>query len=361
MNKNSDNYVIIMAGGVGSRFWPVSRVAYPKQFHDILGIGKSLLQQTYDRFLTHFEKENIFIVTNESYRAKVQEQILDIDNSRIIGEPRARNTAACVAYASFRIAQLNPKANCIVAPSDHLVMDEDKFFKSIEVGLNFTEQNDSLVTLGIRPNRPDTGYGYIQFIEEDHKDVHKVKTFTEKPSLEIAETFIASGDFLWNSGIFIWNVGAISEAFQIHLPEIYTLFDRLKKHYYQPEEAQEVSKVYELCKNTSIDYGVMEKADNVYVIPAEFGWSDLGTWNSLYEIHGKDKQGNAINGNKVMLYDTDNCMISMPDEKLLVIKDVKNLIVVDTDDVLLICNKSKEQEVRQIVTDIKLEYKEKYT
>ena len=266
-----------MAGGIGSRFWPKSRVENPKQFLDILGVGKSLLQMTYDRFLKVIPPENIFIVTNENYIPLVKEQIPSLDDNQILGEPLRRNTAPCVAYASYKIQELNPDARIIIAPSDHLITEEDKFLKVIDSSLNFLNDHDSLLTIGIKPSRPDTGYGYIQYVESTKEDAfYKVKTFTEKPNLELAKTFILSGDFLWNSGIFIWKASSIVEAFTEYLSEIAEIFVEGKGKYNTEEEAAFIQTAYSQCTDISIDYGIMEKANNVWVIPSSFGWSDLG-------------------------------------------------------------------------------------
>jgi mannose-1-phosphate guanylyltransferase len=365
MEKNKNNYAIIMAGGVGSRFWPASRSTYPKQFLDILGTGKTLMQQTYDRFLKAFLPENIFIVTNAAYISLVKEQLPNMPEDRILGEPTAKNTAACIAYASAKIHKLNTHAACIVAPSDHLILDEEKFLNYVNEAMAYAHKSPSLVTLGIRPSRPDTGYGYIQYIEETvTADIHKVKTFTEKPTLEIAKTFMESGDFLWNAGIFIWSISSIKKAFKQHLPEQYDIFESASQSLFTENEAEIIRKFYEQCRSISIDYGIMEKAENVFVIPSEFGWSDLGTWTSLYEISTKDENNNAIKGKNVFLYNVDGCLVNKAEtlgNKIIAIKSVKDLIIVDTPDVLLICDKNQEQEVKQIATDIKLKFNDKYS
>lgn len=365
MEKNKNHYAIIMAGGIGSRFWPYSRTQRPKQFLDILGTGKTLLQSTYERFLRTFEKSNIYIVTNQSYIPLVKEQLPGIDDACMLGEPSAKNTAACIAYASAKIHELNTHAVCVVAPSDHLILDEPAFMQNVHSAIEYAKSNKALVTLGIRPSRPDTGYGYIQYINsETAQEVYKVKTFTEKPSLELAQTFIDSGDFLWNAGIFIWSGSSIREAFKHLMPEHYELFHEASKHFGKPEEASVIQSIYEQCRSISIDYGILEKADNVFVIPSDFGWSDLGTWTSLYENYDhKDSNRNVLDGKHVHAYATNDCMISAHagKNKLVVINSVSNLIVVDTEDVLMICDKSKEQEVKQMVADVKLKYDEKYT
>jgi len=359
--KHENNYVAIMAGGIGSRFWPKSRVAHPKQFLDILDIGKTLIQMTYERFLPLCPKENIYVITNERYADLVKEQLPDLADHQILREPLRRNTAPCVAYVSHKIAAVNPQARLVVAPSDHIVMRQEVFLDELRRGLQFVNSRDALVTPGIRPTRPDTGYGYIQFLEDNGKDdVYKVKTFTEKPTPEIAKSFLKSGDFLWNSGIFIWSVKSILKAFKQHLAEVDEVFRQGKQFYNTLEEAEFIAKAYTLCKNISIDYGVMEKADNVHVIPSDFGWSDLGTWASLYEIYEKDYLGNAVSGDNVMIYDAAHCMVMAPDDKLVVLQGLDDYCVIDTGDVLLICQKDREQEIKQMTTDVKLKKGERY-
>jgi mannose-1-phosphate guanylyltransferase len=365
MEKNKNHFAIIMAGGIGSRFWPYSRTQRPKQFLDILGTGQTLLQSTYNRFLNHFDKENIYIVTNQSYISLVKEQLPGIADKCVLGEPSAKNTAACIAYASSKIHEINTHALCVVAPSDHLILNEDAFMKNIFFGLEYAKKNDALITLGIRPSRPDTGYGYIQY-HDDHSagDIFKVKTFTEKPTHELALTFIESGDFLWNAGIFVWSGSAIRKAFKEFMPEHYELFNKASKSFGTSDEAAVIQSIYEQCRSISIDYGVLEKASNVYVIPSDFGWSDLGTWTSLYENYGhKDVNRNVLDGRQIHVYNSSDCMVSShaAKNKVVVLNSVSNLIVVDTDDVLMICDKSKEQEVKQMVADMKIKYDEKYT
>jgi mannose-1-phosphate guanylyltransferase len=352
-----------MAGGIGSRFWPMSRNNFPKQFIDILGSGKTLIRQTYERFLSICPPENIFIVTNEAYVEHVYKQIPEIGKDRVLAEPQRRNTAPCVAYAAFKIAQLNPNANMVVAPSDHIIKDDKSFREAIVKGLSFTEKNESLLTIGIEPSRPDTGYGYIQYKEEGREEkfkICKVKTFTEKPNLEMAKFFIKSGDFLWNAGIFLWNIPSILQAFEQHLPEMHAIFKEGKDLYNTPAETEFIRKAYEHCTNISIDYGIMEKAKNVHVMSAEFGWSDLGTWKSLYEELPHDAHDNAIVGQHTMLDHTSNCIINMPKNKLAVIQGLENFIIVDTDNVLLICPKDDEQQVRNLVNDVKIKKGERY-
>lgn len=351
------------AGGIGSRFWPMSRNANPKQFLDILGVGKSLLQLTYDRFLKICPKENIYVVTNEAYTSLVIKQLPGIDPERVLSEPHRKNTAPCIAYATYKISAVNPKANIVVAPSDHVILKEDEFVKAISKGLDFVSNNDSLLTLGIHPGRPDTGYGYIQFIDDkvqDENKISRVKTFTEKPNLEMAKFFLQSGEFLWNAGIFLWNASAIHKAIHDHLPEIDALFSEAASRFNHPEENDYVRTAYEQCTNISIDFGVMEKAKNVFVLSADFGWSDLGTYGSLYEHIRHDTNGNAVVGKNVMIYDSKNCFVSVPKDKLVVLQGLDDYIVVESDNVLLVCRKQDEQQIRQFVNDVKLTKGDKF-
>ncbi len=352
-----------MAGGIGSRFWPMSRNTLPKQFLDIMGTGKTLIRQTYERFLKICPPENIYIVTNEQYQEHVYSQLPELNKNQVLAEPQRRNTAPCIAYAAFKIAQINPDANMVIAPSDHVINDEKNFQEAIRIGLEFTKTKAGLLTIGIQPSRPDTGYGYIQFKEkaaEQYFGISEVKTFTEKPNLEMARFFLKSGEFLWNSGIFLWNNKTILQAFEKNLPDMYNLFQEGISQYNTPGEAAFIRKAYEQCTNISIDYGVMEKAKNVYVLSAEFGWSDLGTWKSLYEQLPHDNNGNAIVGHNVMLDNTSNCVINMPKNKLAVIQGLDDFIIVDTDQVLLICPKEDEQQIRNLVNDVKLKKGDKF-
>ena len=360
MNKNY--YAIIMAGGIGSRFWPISRTSYPKQFIDILGTGKTLIQNTYDRFLKICPKENIYVVTNENYTRLVKQQLPDMADGQILTEPVMRNTAPCVAYGCFKIQTLNPDAAIVVAPSDHLILDEAAFIRSIEKSLKTAVDNECLVTLGIMPSRPDTGYGYIQYTDQTvNNDFHKVKTFTEKPTLEIAKTFIQSGDFLWNAGIFVWSAKEIVRAFETHLPEMNEIFADARPYYNTEDEKSYVHKAYQHCINISIDYGIMEKASNVYVLPSEFGWSDLGTWASIYQLAEKDYVGNAvIPSEKVIMYDSSNCMVNVPGEKLVILQGLHDFIVVESNNSLLICPRDQEQNIKQVVADVKSKFGTKY-
>lgn len=359
--KNRDTYVAIMAGGIGSRFWPLSRVNHPKQFLDILGTGKTLIQQTFERFASLVPVENIYIITSNEYLAVTQEQLPTIPRGNILGEPFRKNTAPCIAYISFKLQELNPNASLIVAPADHLIMNEGRFLETCTDALDFVNHFNALITIGITPTYANTGYGYIQHEGiQVIPSVYKVKTFTEKPNKELAKTFIASGDFLWNSGIFIWKVKNGIEAFHRHLPEIYEVFHSEKEKLNTKEEKQTLEAIYPQCTSISIDFGVMEKADNVYVIPASFGWSDLGTWASAWENMEKDYFENAVAGESVIVFDTSKTVIHVPDEKLVVLQGLDDYIVVDTKDVLLICHKEKEQEIKEYVAEVKRNKGDKY-
>jgi mannose-1-phosphate guanylyltransferase len=352
--RDQNTYVAIMAGGIGSRFWPLSRVNYPKQFLDILGMGKTLIQQTYDRFAKMVPLENIYVVTANEYIEITKKQLPQIPHANILGEPFRKNTAPCIAYISFKLEQLNPEGSLIIAPADHLILNEDKFLDVCRQAVDFTNQFEALVTIGIKPSYPNTGYGYIQHDDvEAAPAVHKVRTFTEKPNKELAETFIASGDFLWNSGIFVWKIKQGIEGFRKHMPEMYELFIADQEKLNSAEEKHALENIYPLCTNISIDFGVMEKADNVYVIPAAFGWSDLGTWNSAWENMEKDYLENAVAGNNVIVFDTTRSVVHVPDDKLVVLQGLDDYIVTDTKDVLLICRKEKEQEIKEYVAEVK--------
>jgi mannose-1-phosphate guanylyltransferase len=346
-----------MAGGIGSRFWPMSKTSHPKQFIDILGTGTTLIQQTFNRFLKICPKENILIVTNQIYKDLVMEQLPDISESQVLCEPVGRNTAPCVAYANYKILDSNPDARIVVAPSDHIILDEEAFTTTLLSALKAASENDWLITLGIKPSRPDTGYGYIQYLPEEvyeaDQRLKKVKTFTEKPILEKAKAFLESGDFLWNAGIFIWSLVSINKAFEMYLPEVNTLFKNGSGSYNTPKETEFIGETYAACQNISIDYGVMEKADNVHVLISDFGWSDLGTWGSLYDIREKDQNKNTIIGNNVMTYDSKDCIVHVPNDKLVVLQGLEDFIVVENDGVLLVCKKDDEQQIKQFVTDVK--------
>jgi len=352
-----NNYVVIMAGGIGSRFWPMSRTSLPKQFHDVLGTGSTLLQLTVARYLPICPIENILIVTNAGYKDLVKEQLPDLNDDQILLEPSRKNTAPCVAYAVYKINAINNNANVIVAPSDHLIVKEIDFQQTIQKAIQKAESENCLLTIGIKPSRPDTGYGYIQFEDDNNPNepIKKVQTFTEKPPLDIAKRFIESGEFYWNSGMFIWNVKSIISAFESHLPELNKLFSAGIGKYSTADEEQFINEIYPLCKNISIDHGIMEKAKNVYVILADLGWSDLGTWGSLYTHVEKDNANNAIIGNNVLTYDSRDNIVMMPKNKLAVIQGLVDYIVVESNDTLLICKKQDEQKIKQFVNDIKVE------
>lgn len=348
------NYVAIMAGGIGSRFWPMSRTGYPKQFLDILNTGKTLIQATYDRFAQFIPKENIYVVTSQPYCEIVSKQLPELNSENILSEPSRKNTAPCVAYVAYKLHQKDPKSNLICAPADHLILEDTSFIKVSLEALDFTAKHNALLTMGIKPSNPNTGYGYIQYEEHSVTDnIYKVKTFTEKPDLELAKTFLISGDFLWNSGIFVWQTKNIIAAFEKYLPEIHDVFEAEKKSFNTSHEGKAIEKIYPQCVNISIDYGIIEKADNVYVIPSSFGWSDLGTWGSAYENLEKDYLENAVAGDNVMVFDATKNVVHADNKKLVVIQGLEDFIVVDTKDVLLICKKDKEQAIKEYLAEVK--------
>jgi mannose-1-phosphate guanylyltransferase len=357
---NSRNYCVIMGGGIGSRFWPFSKENRPKQFLDFFGTGRSLLQMTFDRFNKIIPKENIFIVTNESYYGLVKEQLPELESTQILLEPMRRNTAPCIAYASYRINEIDPNANIVVAPSDHLILNEDSFLRTIEEAFAYVERNEILLTLGIKPSRPETGYGYIQMSEEKVDGVSKIKVFTEKPNFELAKVFYESGEFVWNSGLFIWNVKTILKSFQDHLPEVAAKFDAGVGIFNTPDEQAFINKNYPFCPNISIDYGIMEKAPNGCVLAANFGWSDLGTWGSLHEISEKDENANAALSAKVLFFDSTENIVALPEDKLAVLQGLNGYIVAESQGVLLVCKKSDEQRIKQFVADVKFKFGEDY-
>ncbi len=347
-----------MSGGIGSRFWPISRTSYPKQFLDFFGTGRSLLQQTFDRFNKIIPTENIIIVTNQKYEALILEQLPEINKTQILLEPTRRNTAPCIAWATYHILAKNPKANIVVAPSDHLILNEDDFLRIVQDGLNFVSENDNLLTLGIKPNRPETGYGYIQVDNKIDNKLYKVKTFTEKPELDLAKVFVESGEFYWNSGLFLWNVQSITKAINEHLPDIAI---KLKSDKYNTADEQSfIDESFPLCSNISIDFGLMEKADNVYVMLGEFGWSDLGTWSSLYDLSEKDSDKNVVLEGKSILYNSQNNIISLPKDKLVVVDGLDGYLIAQNDDVLLICKKDDEHTIRKFVNDTQVKYGDKF-
>ena len=353
---SSNTYVAIMAGGIGSRFWPGSRESRPKQFLDIMGVGKSLIRLTFERFLKLCPAENIFIVTNAMYKDQVKEHLPEITDNQILCEPSRNNTAPCIAYTAFKLRDLNPNANFIVAPSDHVILQEDAFISYLQKGIDFVANNNALATLGITPTRPDTGYGYINFEpSKNDNGIFPVTDFTEKPDLALAKVFVDSGEYLWNAGIFLWNVKSILSAFEKYAPEIYNIMNAPEGVYNSPKEQDFVDKHYPTTPKISIDYAIMENAENVFTIPSEFGWSDLGTWGSLYAESQKNEDQNVINGDNVIVNNTKNCLIRVPKDKLVVLTDLEDYIVIDEGDVLLIHPKSKEQEIKGITASIKTE------
>lgn len=350
-----------MAGGIGSRFWPKSRTAYPKQFLDILHTGRTLIQATYDRYAAFIPRENIYVVTASEYTDIVQAQLPELLPQNILAEPSRKNTAPCIAYIAYKLQKMDPENLLICAPADHLILDGAVFTKVCLDAFAFVDHIPALVTLGIKPTYPNTGYGYIQHEAMPVADnVYKVRTFTEKPNLELAKTFLASGDFLWNAGIFLWKVKNIVKAFELFLPEMHEVFLTGWEAFNTPDEKVAIENIYPQCTNISIDYGIMEKADNVYVIPSSFGWSDLGTWNSAWENMEKDYLGNAVAGKNVVIIDATKCIVHADDKKLVLLQGLDDFIVVDTEDVLLICKKEKEQEIKEYVAEVKRNKGDRY-
>lgn len=357
-----NKYCVIMAGGIGSRFWPMSRVSQPKQFIDILGTGESLLQSTYRRVRQFCEPENILIVTNEKYREITKEQVPEISDDFLLTEPLRRDTAPCIAYACSKIYKKDPNAVVAVVPSDHLVAREIEFQRIMTLAMEkASDSNNVLLTLGIKPTSPATGYGYIQYDDSINEVFKLVKTFTEKPTLELAQTFVESGEFVWNSGMFVFSVKAILNAFDEYQPEIIALFKEAMPTYFTDNEKEAINLVYTQCKSISIDYGIMEKANNVMVAPVNLGWSDLGTWSSLYEHSEKSKGENVIVGKNVMAFDAKKCIINAPQERLVVVGNVENLIITEYDDMILVCRIDEEQKIKHFVNEIKIEKGEKFT
>ncbi len=344
---HTPTYVIIMAGGIGSRFWPVSRATYPKQFHDILGTGRTMLQDTVRRFGQLCPPENCFVVTNTQYVSLVRQQLPpEIPDQNILGEPYRRNTAPCVAYAAYKIAQKDPQANIIVTPADALILEPESFIQKIQIALAATERSEKIVTIGIQPTRPDTNYGYIQFRQTHEQDqIHRVKTFTEKPNAELAQEFFRSGEFLWNAGIFVWNIRTIIRNFEVYLPDLVEFIEEIIPHFYTDTEAQAVEKAYSHCHPISIDYGIMEHAKNVFVVPCDCGWSDLGTWRSLYEVSPKDEDQNVRQGNQ-LLFETQNCLFKTDPERLIVAQGLDGYLIAERDNVLLICRRDEEHRIK---------------
>lgn len=350
-----------MCGGIGSRFWPYSRTDHPKQFIDFLGTGRTLLQMSYDRVLPLVDPEHIIIVTNAQYASLVKEQLPDIKEQHILLEPARRNTAPCIAWAAWHIAAIDPDASMIVTPSDHLITREKEFETAIEAGFEFVESNDALLTLGINPTRPETGYGYIQIGEPVEGNIRKVKTFTEKPNLELAKVFIDSGEFFWNSGIFIWSARSIKKAMLSHAPDIANLFERGADSFNTPTEKEWVERNFPGCMGISIDFAVMEKASNVYVQTVNFGWSDLGAWSALYDNSPKNRDANVAQQCAVLAYNSTGNIFAVKNKgKLIVVDGLKDYIVADSGDVLLICPKAEEQRIKNMVNDAKIAFGDKY-
>jgi len=349
MNKNL--YVVLMAGGVGTRFWPYSRNSRPKQFLDVLGIGKTLLQSTYDRFLPLCPKENILVVTHEEHLELTHQQIPEMETQKILTEPMRKNTAPCIIYACLKIYKENPDAVIVVSPSDHLILDEAEFQSTIKLCFDQASSQDKLITLGIKPIRPETGYGYIQYID-GKAALKKVKTFTEKPELQLAKKFIESGDFVWNAGIFVWGAKAILDAFKKYLPEMSEVFEDASDRFNTEQERTAMQVAYAQTKSISIDYGIMEKADNVYVWLSTFAWSDLGSWSSLHDNSVKDANNNSISADS-LVYETRNSVIKGPKDKLIVVQGLNGYLVGAFDNVVIVCEKDKEELFRKIVSDLK--------
>ena len=378
MKENQNNYCVIMAGGVGSRFWPFSRENKPKQFLDFFGTGRSLLQMTVDRFRPIVPIENMFIVTNVAYKPIIMQQVPDFSEGNILCEPARRNTAPCIAYATAHIRALCLKragltaanqdwsrpemqANIVVAASDHLILEEEKFRQTILKAFDFVSRNNAICTLGMTPTRPETGYGYIQYLVESQKSkvesgIYPVKTFTEKPNLEMAKVFLESGDFLWNSGIFIWNLQTISEAFRYLLPEVADRFREGELLMGTDKEEDFIEQIFPKCPNISIDYGIMEKADNVFVLPSSFGWSDLGTWGSLYELSEKDEAQNVSLHSDALFYEAKGNVVTLEPGKLAVVQGVDDMIIAEQKGVLLVCKKAEEQRIKQFVADAQTKF-----
>ncbi|WP_417358186.1 mannose-1-phosphate guanylyltransferase [Flavobacterium sp.] len=345
---NENYYAVLMAGGVGSRFWPVSTVQFPKQFHDMLGTGETLIQKTFSRLSKLIPKENILVLTNDIYNDLVLEQLPDLSPEQMVLEPAMRNTAPCILYATLKIKKLNPNAVMVVAPSDHWIEDEDAFLDNVQKAFNCALKQEVLMTLGIQPTFPNTGYGYIEYNKQDTNLIKKVSQFREKPDYKTAKEFLNSGNFLWNAGIFIWTVESVLNAFVKFQPKMYELFDAGYEHYNTPEEKEFIEENYVKADNISIDYALMENAENVYVLPASFDWNDLGTWGSLHEKLGKDENNNAVVNARVFLENATNNIIRTDSDKTVVIDGLDNYIVVDRDDILLIYPKEKEQEIKKI-------------
>lgn len=358
MNKNY--YAILMAGGVGSRFWPVSTQDFPKQFHDMLGTGDTLIQKTFKRLTHLIPKENILILTNERYNDLVLEQLPEVTQKQVVLEPAMRNTAPCILYASLKIQKENPDAVMIVAPSDHWIEDEATFSKNVQSAFEFCEENDALMTLGIQPTFPNTGYGYIEFDKSSTDIVKPVNQFREKPDYDTAKEFIAQGNFLWNAGIFMWSVKSAVSAFKSNQPDLYALFENGIEVYNTAAESGFIKDNYPKAENISVDYAIMEKSNNVYVIAAEFDWNDLGTWGSLYDKLDKTESGNAVVNARTLIEDASGNMIRTKSNKIVIVDSLNDFIIVDKEEVLLIYPKAKEQDIKITLQKVKDKFGENY-
>ncbi len=340
-----DTHVVIMAGGIGSRFWPMSTPDLPKQFVDVMGVGKTLIQMTVDRFSAICPMTNFWVVTGEKYVSLVKEQLPELPEDNILAEPAARNTAPCIAYACWKIRQRHPEANIVVTPSDALVINVEEFRRVISTALDFTCSDRRIVTIGIKPSRPETGYGYIEEGELAEGEVYKVNSFKEKPCLEVAKQYLADGGYLWNAGIFVWNVDTIMSSLREYVPGLASQMDEMAESFYTDREAETVGRIFPTCERISIDYAVMEKADCIYTIPADFGWSDLGTWGSLRTLMDRNEDGNAVVGNDVRLFDCRNCIVHVPDLQRVVIQGLEGCIVAQHGDRLIVCSLDREQDI----------------
>lgn len=351
----NNNHIVIMAGGIGSRFWPMSTPQMPKQFIDVLGCGRTLLQLTVDRFQDICPSENIWVVTSVDYADVVKEQLPSIPVDHILLEPCRRNTAPCIAYVSWKIKAKNPKANIVVTPSDHVVMDVREFARVINSAMKFTADSDAIVTLGMKANRLETGYGYIEadlsMACPSNKEIYRVDAFKEKPDLEVARRYIQRKNYFWNAGIFIWNVNTIVNALRVYQPPMAEVFERMLPYFYTDKEQEMLNELFPTCENISVDYAIMEKAEEIYVFPASFGWSDLGTWGSLHENSKKDAHNNACIGNNIKLYETRNCIIHTTQEKKVVVQGLDGYIVAEKNDKLLICRLTEEQRIKDFAEE----------
>lgn len=346
-------YIVIMAGGVGSRFWPYSKSNKPKQFLDVLGTGRTLLQMTFDRFREIASPDQFFVVTNQAHVDLVREQLPELQAYQILSEPLRKNTAACLAYAAYKLANIDPEGTMIVTPADQLILQEGKFLQTLVTAIAAAQKPNRLLTLGIKPNRPETGYGYIQYLPNaEDAEVLKVKTFTEKPNAKLATTFLESGDFVWNSGMFIWKVGSLIEAFKNYMPDLADVFEEGKSQLGTPAESDFIATAYTTFKSISIDYGIMEKSDQVYVVLGDFGWSDIGSWQSLHELREKDEDRNVLEAN-VLLYETKNCFIKTDSNKLVVVQGLDHYLINESENVLLICKLDAEDKFRDFVAQAK--------